>query len=165
MGYFSDNLKKLRETKGLSRKDMTEKLGITQAAYGNYEMANREPKITQIIKIANVLGVTTDELLGMETTKLQKYVNICNSVGIGIKILPECEITTSMQGDNKHGYTPVKEIRKDYIALFPQKYGGVIYLPQSTFIETMDTIISDHTKQVCDILYDKIALTFLSNKN
>ncbi len=62
------NLKKSREFRHFTQAQMAEKLGITSTAYQNYEYGKREPNNDLLCKIANLLGVTTDYLLGRETT-------------------------------------------------------------------------------------------------
>lgn len=65
--YFYENLKLAREQKGLSQKDVAEKIGVAKSTYSLYESGNREPNVQTIKKIANVLDVSADELLGIDT--------------------------------------------------------------------------------------------------
>lgn len=65
--YFNENLKWAREQKGLSQKDVAEKIGVAKSTYSLYESGNREPNVQTIKKIANVLDVSADELLGIDT--------------------------------------------------------------------------------------------------
>lgn len=64
--YFYENLKLAREQKGLSQKDVAEKIGVAKSTYSLYESGNREPNVQIIKKIANVLDVSADELLGID---------------------------------------------------------------------------------------------------
>lgn len=61
---FSENLRRYREKSGLSRKDIAEKIHMTANGYGLYETGRSEPKLEVLNKIADVLGVSTDDLLG-----------------------------------------------------------------------------------------------------
>lgn len=64
---FKENLKMYRERAGYSSaKEFSEKLGIPYQNYMNYENKGNEPKFELLIKIAELLGVTIDELLGRE---------------------------------------------------------------------------------------------------
>lgn len=65
--YFNENLKLAREQKGLSQKDVAEKIGVAKSTYSLYESGNREPNVQTIKKIADVLDVSADELLGIDT--------------------------------------------------------------------------------------------------
>lgn len=63
---FNENLKLARERKGLSQKDVAEKIGVAKSTYSLYESGNREPNVQTIKKIADLLKITADELLGLD---------------------------------------------------------------------------------------------------
>ena len=63
---FFENLKKARLRKGLSQVQLAEQLGVAKSTYSMYESSNREPNVQTIKKIADILNVTTDKLLGMD---------------------------------------------------------------------------------------------------
>lgn len=62
---FNENLKNARERKGISQKDVAEKIGVAKSTYSLYESGNREPNVQTIKKIADVLSVSADDLLGL----------------------------------------------------------------------------------------------------
>lgn len=62
---FNENLRIARERKGISQKDMAESIGVAKSTYSLYESGNREPGVPTIKKIADVLNVSADELLGI----------------------------------------------------------------------------------------------------
>lgn len=66
---LKDNLKKLREAKGLTKKQTALELGISERAYITYEYGEREPKLETLQKLADFYGVTTDYLLGRPEAK------------------------------------------------------------------------------------------------
>ena len=57
-------LKECRNEKGLNQKEIAKQLNITQQTYIDYETGRTNPDIDSLIKIANILEVTTDYLLG-----------------------------------------------------------------------------------------------------
>lgn len=61
---FSENLKRIRMETGMSGKIIAEKLGISYSAYMNYENRASQPPFDVLCKIADILQVSTDELLG-----------------------------------------------------------------------------------------------------
>lgn len=63
---FNENLKIARERKGLSQKDIAEGIGVAKSTYSLYESGNREPNVQTIKKIADILNVSADELLGID---------------------------------------------------------------------------------------------------
>lgn len=62
---FFKNLKKIRLEKGYSQKDFAEKLGVAKSTYCMYENGYREPNVDTIKKIADLLDVSADDLLGI----------------------------------------------------------------------------------------------------
>lgn len=62
---FNENLKNARLKKGLSQKDVAEKIGVAKSTYSLYESGSREPNVQTIKKISDVLDVSADDLLGI----------------------------------------------------------------------------------------------------
>ena len=62
---FNENLKFARERKKISQKEMAERIGVAKSTYSLYESGNREPNVQTIKKIADILNVSADELLGI----------------------------------------------------------------------------------------------------
>ena len=67
---FNENLKNARERKGMSQKDVAEEIGVAKSTYSLYESGNREPNVQTIKKIADVLNVSADDLLGLNEEPL-----------------------------------------------------------------------------------------------
>lgn len=63
---FANRLKLARLSKNLPQFYIADCLGLTVAAYHNYENAKREPTLTNLIRLAKVLDVTPNWLLGFE---------------------------------------------------------------------------------------------------
>jgi len=61
---FAKRLEKLRHEKDLTHQQMGDMLGITRQAYGNYELAKREPDIKTLKILADFFNVSLDYLLG-----------------------------------------------------------------------------------------------------
>ena len=66
MTVFNRNLSEIRIQRGISQKDMANSIGVAQSTYSLYEKGAREPNIDKIVKIAEVLNVSADKLLGIE---------------------------------------------------------------------------------------------------
>ena len=60
---FHHNLHFYRKKAGLLQKDMAEKLCCSRQAYSNYECGRRAPSPEMIVRMADILGVSTDRLL------------------------------------------------------------------------------------------------------
>lgn len=65
MMFFSQRLKWLREKKGLTQKEMAEKLGISQQYYGRFEKGTGQPNLETLYKLRHILGESLDFLLGV----------------------------------------------------------------------------------------------------
>lgn len=60
---FGDNLRKLRKEKGLTQQQLSDIVGIKRSAYAYYEIDKSEPSIATLLKIANALNVSVDEIV------------------------------------------------------------------------------------------------------
>ncbi|GED69420.1 hypothetical protein BRE01_31220 [Brevibacillus reuszeri] len=56
-------LKSLRKQHKLMQKDVADKLGISESAYGFYEQGRREPSLDNIKQLAEIFNVSVDYLL------------------------------------------------------------------------------------------------------
>lgn len=61
---FGESIMRIREEKGISRKDFAEKLEIPYTTLRNYETDQREPGHKLLIKMATILSVSVDDLVG-----------------------------------------------------------------------------------------------------
>ncbi len=64
MYILSKRLKELRKKKGLTQGQVAIYCDITEKAYQNYELMTREPKLSILIKIADLFDVSLDYLVG-----------------------------------------------------------------------------------------------------
>ncbi len=58
------NIKKYRLLRGLSQKEIAEKIHTTQSNYSKYELGSLEPSITTFILLSKIFNVSIDELVG-----------------------------------------------------------------------------------------------------
>ena len=61
-----EKLKNYRQFRGLSREELAKKVGISSETLARYEREEREPNATVMKKLAVALGVTPNDLLGIE---------------------------------------------------------------------------------------------------
>jgi transcriptional regulator with XRE-family HTH domain len=61
---FKDNLRRLREAKSLTRKQLAKILETTEYTIRDYENGKTEPDIKMLIKMADFFDRTLDELVG-----------------------------------------------------------------------------------------------------
>lgn len=58
---YGNFIKDRRSKMGLTQEEVAKRLGISQVAYGRYELGTREPNLELIFKIADVLGFQPGE--------------------------------------------------------------------------------------------------------
>lgn len=73
---FSERLKDLRKQAGLTQVDVAEKLGISQPAYASWERGAKKPTQENLVKIAQILNVSVDYLVGNSEEKADELDNI-----------------------------------------------------------------------------------------
>ena len=61
---FSERLKESRKQARLTQVEIAEKLGISQPAYASWERGAKKPTQENLVKLAQVLNVTIDYLVG-----------------------------------------------------------------------------------------------------
>lgn len=66
---YSIRLKKLLDELDIKQNELAEKTGITEATISNYINAKQLPKLGVVEKIADILGVSVDYLLGKSDVK------------------------------------------------------------------------------------------------
>ena len=69
------NIKRLRLAKGFTQEQLAELLTISTAAVSKWEAKNTYPDITMLFPLAEIFGVTVDELLGYDEAKAKADVD------------------------------------------------------------------------------------------
>lgn len=64
---FNEILHQTRLYRNFTAQQMADLLGVSLRAYRFYEAGSREPNLSLLCKIADILHVTTDYLLGRST--------------------------------------------------------------------------------------------------
>lgn len=84
MNTFNKNLKHYRKLKGFSGRELSQLLQVAYSTYMNYENSKNQPSYEVLCKMADILGVTTDMLLGRE----YDYYQPIKQAGYSIRELP-----------------------------------------------------------------------------
>lgn len=64
----ADRIKVLREQKGFTQTDLSKQLGITRSSVNAWEMGISVPSTQYVVELASIFNVSTDYLLGVDTT-------------------------------------------------------------------------------------------------
>ena len=82
-------MRRYRKQCGYSQKDLASQLFVTQQAVGKWERGEATPNRETVLKIAKILGITTDQLLGDTATPASTggtWVPVLGDVAAGIPI-------------------------------------------------------------------------------
>ena len=63
---FANSLKSLLEKRGITQRSLAKKLKTTEATVSRYTSGNRTPNVETAVAIAEILGVSMDQLVGYE---------------------------------------------------------------------------------------------------
>lgn len=66
MNKFAERLKQLREDKGLSIRQLANKINVSHMTISRWEKSIGSPTVESVIAFSKFFGVTTDYLLGLE---------------------------------------------------------------------------------------------------
>lgn len=64
MKGFSENLKKLRNEKGITQKELADLVHVERSTIAGWETKDRMPDILLLINTADIFDTTLDELVG-----------------------------------------------------------------------------------------------------
>lgn len=68
----AERLVRLRRDRGMTQEDLARELGVTQPNVCDYERGRYVPNATMIVRLAEILGASADELLGLKPMKAKK---------------------------------------------------------------------------------------------
>lgn len=60
-------LKALREQKGMTQRELGDRVGVTLQAVSQWEAGIKRPSVANLERLADVLETTTDAILGRDT--------------------------------------------------------------------------------------------------
>lgn len=106
---LADKLKEFRTNTKLTQKDLADKLFVTPQAVSRWENGEVEPSISMLEKIADIFGVSLNELIGKELPKQEEKEVIKTVENESKHVLAVCEVC------NKPIFEPYKIVRGTHI--------------------------------------------------
>lgn len=73
--FFSKNLKFLRTTRKISQQQLADKLEIDRSTISRWESDDIDPTVSNVIAIANLLGVPVADLVGIDIQNDGLYID------------------------------------------------------------------------------------------
>lgn len=140
MEVFSLRLKWLREKSGLSQKQISDALGISQPYYFKFEKGTGQPSLETLAKLPEILETTLDFLLGLTdfTFELQMTKD---------KLI---ELLTKMNRINEKisdGITYINEVKYQINSL---EFNSDSYVERVAIIERTEFLINNYFKELED---------------
>ena len=77
---FADNLVDLRKYHAMSQEELAERIGVSRQTLSKYETGESLPDIEKCKALADVFGITVDDLISYEKTD-----------GMGLMVPPRCK--------------------------------------------------------------------------
>lgn len=70
---LANNMRQLREARGLTQQQVAAKAGVPRPTWANLESGASNPTLAVIVKVANALQVSVEELIGPPRTSARLY--------------------------------------------------------------------------------------------
>ncbi len=67
------NIRKYRVINDLTQQDLADRLGVDRTTYSKYESGKANPQFTNVVKLADIFGITVGELCGSNDEKLMEF--------------------------------------------------------------------------------------------
>jgi transcriptional regulator with XRE-family HTH domain len=83
---LAEKIKQLRERTNLTQADLARQMGLTRSSVNAWEMGLSVPSTQYVVELAKTFGVSTDYLLGMESTST-----------ISVEGLPEAKVALMVE--------------------------------------------------------------------
>lgn len=120
---LAERLKNLREGLQMTQQEIADLLGISKSAYIKYERGEREPRLSQLDNISNILGVSTGYLIGVvDDPEPTRGINLGNAA---IRTILEDPFFFDRFGENGQA---IKNVAYSYISHVMLAYHGNIDL-------------------------------------
>lgn len=143
---IGSNIKRLRLSKGLTQEQLANLLSISTAAISKWEAKNTYPDITLLFPLAEIFGISVDELLGYDEAKAKTDIDFLLAEHLRLRV----------NGFYAQASERIAEARKKYphdyrimIKYMWDKAGG-------SFGNNADTLLEnkDEFTQICNCILD-----------
>ena len=136
---FGENLKQIREESKLSQQELARKLEVSQSTIAMWEASQRTPKLGELNRLARVLNITVNRLLGQPRDR--KLELIKNEIYIDGEKISDLD-TTDVEGII------------NYIEAIKKKKGAPPQTPPPIMSPRVKKIlIIDDEQEICEMLY------------
>ena len=137
---FADNLIELRKLNNLSQEDIAEKIGVSRQTLSKYETGESLPDIERCKQLADIFGVTMDDLISYEKTDSE-------NLGYGIPPKGKHIFGLVKVGDKGQIVIPAKarkifDIRTgDNLIVLGDEFQGIALIKEKGLLGLINTIV------------------------
>jgi CheY-like chemotaxis protein/DNA-binding XRE family transcriptional regulator len=136
---FGDSIKKIREEKGFSQEELARKLDVAQSTIGMWESGKRTPKLDELNRLARVLNITVNRLIGQP--KERKVELVKNEIYV------DGEKVSDLDATDVDGVV-------EYINAVKKKKGVIPQSPPPKMSpQAKKILIIDDEQEICEMLY------------
>ena len=135
---FSKRLKSLRKSNGITQKQLSTSIGVTERAIVAYESGKMKPAFDAINALADYFDVSTDYLLGRTDNKNLHHVKELDE----IKILSSESVSDIIFQTRTHHDETIKKLNRDVTPLEESMY-------------YTDALVSNLTSVIVKLLAEK----------
>ena len=84
---LNQRIRQLRQARSMSQVDLTKRLNVTKQSVSNWENDNIQPSIEMLVKLSAVFSVSTDYLLGLDSSEHLDVSGLPEEVVVHLRLL------------------------------------------------------------------------------
>ena len=86
---LNQRIRQLRQARSMSQVDLAKRLNVTKQSVSNWENDNIQPSIEMLVKLSSVFSVSTDYLLGLDSSEHLDVSGLPEEVVVHLRLLVE----------------------------------------------------------------------------
>ena len=86
---LNQRIRQLRQARSMSQVDLAKRLNVTKQSVSNWENDNIQPSIEMLVKLSAVFSVSTDYLLGLDSSEHLDVSGLPEEVVVLLRVLVE----------------------------------------------------------------------------
>lgn len=135
---FADRIIEYRKANGLSQKDLGEMLGVSNKAVSKWENGESMPKMSTLLKLAEMTGIDGNELIGIQNDK-DDSSQLCQNPELDKLKTENAALSLQLESVNK-------KRRKSFVIALVLCAIGIVVFALSSFLFSGDSKINSSVK-------------------
>ncbi len=141
MIHFNEKIKKLRKQKDMTQEQLAEYLCVSPQAISRWETGATCPDISALPQIAELFGITVDELLGVDEKEKLREINV---------VIADAEEKINNTGETKDSIMKLREALNKY----PNNERLLCYLMYALYVASEDEeLCREYDAEIVSIAY------------